>query len=67
VLRIGMTPDGLVAVDLDPASAYDGLSPEFGDLPPTWTQQTPRGGRHYPASSAALDEKTKSFRMHPRL
>jgi hypothetical protein len=49
--RLGMVLDGLVAIDLDPAPAYYGLSAEFGDLPLTWMQETPRGGRHYLFSS----------------
>ena len=45
--RLGLQLDGTFAIDLDPAQAYFGFQLDFGLLPQTWWQETPRGGRHY--------------------
>jgi Bifunctional DNA primase/polymerase, N-terminal len=44
--RLGMTLDGMVALDFDPAPGLFGLEAEFGALPATWQQSTPRAGLH---------------------
>ncbi len=38
--------DGLVVIDVDPGGDLAALVAEFGDLPETRSQSTPRGGRH---------------------
>lgn len=44
--NVGMRSDGLVVIDVDPGGDLAALTAEFGELPQTRSQSTPRGGRH---------------------
>lgn len=44
--NVGMRCDGLLVIDVDPGGDLAALVAEFGELPRTRSQSTPRGGRH---------------------
>lgn len=45
--NIGVCTDGLIVIDIDAHKGGMNSLPLLGDLPPTFTVRTPRGGLHY--------------------